>query len=254
MPPSPTPTHGPRRARTLAIVALLVLVALGIWFALIALHVSPPLSGQLGSAVTIFKKRLMPAAASTTLTMVSNAPEIIPFGDAPTTTALAAVMTTEPEADAPSAPRTALPTAGQETSRAFETETRAPALYGLPNLKTSIVGVGLATSTAFGGFLASTTIPQSAMGAVKFRIENTGTNASGAWAFSVMVPTSPITIRTFPAQTSLMPGDSIEYVLDFTQLAIGTQIVLITADPETQVKEANENDNSASSQLTILAH
>ncbi|MDO8407709.1 MAG: CARDB domain-containing protein [bacterium] len=234
--------HTPARQAALtglAVVGFVALVGLGLVLAVYSARYVPGIASRLG---------LAPAPASL-LDVVPTASTTLPFDEDAST----AIETSAPEIVAPpvTKPKPIAAGPGHESNTSYVTNGPV-ALYGLPDLTVVIEGVGYGVATDFGGFIASPVIPHSAMGAVKFRIVNIGTNATGPWTFSASLPTNPVTIRAFPMPVPLNPGDSVEFVLDFTQLSSGNQMVSVSADPGHQVFESNENNNSAAVPLVIL--
>ena len=251
-------TENPSPARSaavtgLAIAGFIALIILGIGLAVYSARFVPSAVGGLGSAATYIGSLFTPAeepglavvpgATTTPTTTGTSTP-------AATTTPPAAATTTNPTPSV--TPPPVAPQPGPESTVTYGNPRPAP--YGLADLAVTITGVGFGTTPNFSGFVATSTISKTAMGAVKFRITNVGTNVSGAWSFTATVPTNPYTIRSFPGQISLNPGDSIEYVLNFTELTPGNQTISVTADPEKLIGESNEDNNMATAPITILSY
>ena len=138
--------------------------------------------------------------------------------------------------------------------RAVETETvRVPRQsdpFGIADLFVQMVAVGEVTH--IGAFEAKGIVHPYARGAAKFRVTNTGTKATGPWAFSAILPTRGGYPFTSQLQPSLMPGSSTEIVVTFDQLVPGAHYFSVTLDPLNHVPERNEFNNRATQALTVL--
>lgn len=241
----------------LAIAGFIALIALGIGLAVYSARFVPSAVGGLGSAATYLGSLFAPAESpglavvppgSTTTPSFSTGTSTPAATTTPPSAPAAAATTPTPTPSANPAPVTPMP--GPQTTTTYGNPRPAP--YGLPDLATTIIGVGYANTTDFNGFVASSTIKKGAMGSVKFRVANVGTNVSGVWSFTVTLPTNPYSVRTFPGQASLNPGDSVEFVLSFTELSTGTQTISVNADPDRLIGESVETNNAGTAQITIV--
>lgn len=239
--------------RGLAIVGFFALVAAGIWLAFYVSRFAPSAANQLGSAATALSSVFVPGnatlavvPASTTAPFSETEPALPPKTEPPV---VSTPVTTEPIKPAPKP--------GPATNATYPTATTtvsvAPVLSGLPDLTVSILATGYLASTSTDSFVASTSIPTGTRPAVKFSIQNSGTNVAAiGWHFSAAIPTQNAYVFYSPAQQALLPGDRIEYTLGFDQAAPGTnRSFSIIADSDQRMSESNENNNSATTQITI---
>jgi subtilase family serine protease len=88
---------------------------------------------------------------------------------------------------------------------------------------------------------------------VQFIIKNTGTNATGSWRFSAVIPTETAYVYQSVPQQSLNPGESIEYTLGFDQAKAGAnQTISINVNFDHSVAESDTTNNGASANITVL--
>jgi hypothetical protein len=133
------------------------------------------------------------------------------------------------------------------------TTSAAPSLFGFPDLVVSIKDIGYLATSSAESFVASSTVPFGSRPAVVFTIKNVGTNATGAWRFSASIPTQTAYIYQSQLQPPLNPGDSIDYTLGFDQANKGAnKMISITANFDRTITESNPDNNSASTNITIL--
>ena len=122
---------------------------------------------------------------------------------------------------------------------------------GKPDLVAKLIAIGVITGTA-NDFTATTTVRRSDKIAVKFSVENLGNKNSGEWRFNGILPTYPAYTLNSDAQTSLAPGDKIEFTMAFDRALDGAREVKIVLDPATLVIESDENNNTLTVPMTIL--
>ena len=236
--------------RGLAIVGFIALVSLGIWLAIYSARYVPATVGRLGAAAVALTSIFRPGDASLV---------VIPNNTGTTTPPLendVDVATSTGSTDAPSN-NNVTPSPGPATSGTYPIGGGSSAPLtpsGLPDFITSVLAVGYLASSTTDSFVATSTVPSRGRAAVKFVIKNVGTNlAPAGWRFSASIPTQNAYIFQSPPQQGLNPGDSIEYILGFDQASPGnSQTVSITANFDRLANESNQNNNSASTNLTIL--
>ena len=234
-----------RRAaeRGLAVAGFIALVVAGMWLAVYSTRFVPIIVNRAGSAAvylgSLFVQNHKP---SNSVISTSASSTIIYFGGATSTVPAAATV------------KKVATTAGTKTSSVYQISgTATPSLSGLPDLVVYINAVGYLTSASTDSFVASSTVPSGSRPAVSFTIKNIGTNTSGQWRFSTSIPTQTAYIYQSPLQQSLLPGDSIDYILGFDQANKGTgETVSVTANFDRAAKESNTDNNSSSAKMTIL--
>lgn len=253
-----TINRNPRRAAAitaLAAVGFITLIALGIMLAIYSARFVPAAVSRIGTAAVQLSQVFVPAH-KTDLTVVPQ----IPFGagiatstatttlsNASTTTITPPLLGNPPAATNPGPKTTTTYPAGGATN--------AP-LYGQPDLTVTIDQMGYVTSGDQNfdtTFVGSNTVPSGQRAAVKFTIRNAGTNISGNWFFRANLPSTASQISTYnsSSQNSLRPGEAISYTLAFDQPIKGAQTMTITVDPNNQVAESNEGNNSSARVITI---
>ena len=240
----------------LAVVGFITLAALGVSLAVYSARYIPNLPSaidRLGAAAVSLSQIFTPAPKAS-LSVISTASTTISFG---TATSTATGTTSTPAIPAPKKPVSAVPaTTDKKTNGAYQmsgTLGTAVSLSGLPDLVVNITAVGYVTATSTDSFVASSTVPSGNHPSVTFTIKNIGTNTTGAWRFSVSIPTSSNSIYQSIPQQSLNPGDYIEYTLSFDQANTGAdKMISITANFDYAVGESNTVNNSASTKITIL--
>lgn len=123
--------------------------------------------------------------------------------------------------------------------------------YGFADLKVNILEVG--TINKFTGvFTASSNIAASDRVAVRFEVVNAGTNVAGNWRFNASLPIEPTYLYPAGPQPQLFPGDKIIYTLGFDNIqnrAINQFSIIV--DPDNQVIESNELNNTAITNIAI---
>ncbi|HUQ30464.1 MAG TPA: CARDB domain-containing protein [Candidatus Paceibacterota bacterium] len=248
-----TPDTG-RAAATngLAVVGFIALVLGGMWLAVYSARFVPAAVSKLGAAAVSLTQIFNPAPAS--ISVIPTATTTISFGGE---TATSTPATTTPPVVTPTPKPTPAPTPAPGPS----TTTTAPisgtpgtpaALYGFPDFVTSITVVGYLTGTSGDSFVGGTTVPSGARPAVKFTVRNAGTNATGPWRFTAVIPTKSAYTYTSDLQQNLNPGESIDYTLGFDEADRGSnKTITINADADHAIADTNFNNNSASASVTI---
>lgn len=234
----------------LAVVGFVALVAAGIWLAIYSTRFVPAVVNSFGSAAVYLGSVFTPANTPVLLVIPNpTASTTISFGPPGPRNARPATSTgTVPKATTPVAK-----TPGEKTSGTYPIGGTVNAPYGLPDLTVRIRATGYLATTSAESFVASSTVPSGSRPAVKFTVENIGTNVAGPWRFSASIPTQSAFLFYSPTQQSLNPGDSIDYTLGFDQATAGSnKMISITANFDRVVGESNTNNNSASAQVTIL--
>jgi hypothetical protein len=127
---------------------------------------------------------------------------------------------------------------------------RAP--YGLSDLAVTIIATGYLASDSTASFTPANIIPPGARPAVEFSIANNGTNVTGPWSFLAQIPSINNNVFNSPVEPSLNPGDHTVFTLGFNEAIPGpAQTITVAADPNDQIIESNEGNNSASAAVTI---
>ncbi|MFA5744676.1 MAG: hypothetical protein WC887_00430 [Candidatus Paceibacterota bacterium] len=229
----------------LAIVGFIVLVAGGLWLAVYSTRFVPAVVNGTGAAavylVSFFTPEsnlsVVPTPLSTTLF----------FGEASSTISMTATSTPEKIA-ASSTPIQWVPKAPVTISN--NPAPAVPNYYGSPDLSVIIEGIGYMNGDIL---ISTTTIPARAQIGVKFRVTNIGTNVSGPWAMNIAIPTGGASASQTFTQESLVPSQPSEYIVRFDNVASGAdRQIVITLDPNHQLKELRTDNNSISAKVTIL--
>lgn len=236
-----------RRAavNALAAVGFIVLLIMGISLAIYSATYLPKIASRIGGAAVSLSSVFHRNDTAPQLNVVT-ATTTLPFeGPIVATTTNATTTTPKPVVKTPTH------TAGA-TYTTVTTTPVAAAPYGDPDLSVKITATGYLTTSDTNSFVASKTIPSGKRGAVKFTVTNAGTNVSGAWDFSVKIPTSPTYTYNSSAEQSLAPGDSVDFVLGFDRTRTGTdREITVTVDPSGDIRESNENNNTDSVSIDI---
>lgn len=238
----------------LAAVGFVALVAAGIWLAIYAARFAPRVVNSVGGAAVYLGSVLNRALTPDELPGIatSTVPSTIDFGG------VTGVSTSSPQATSTGAALTksGKQAVGPQTNTTYQiggTVSPSGVLSGLPDLEVSVCTPGYLETTSTSSFVASSTVPAGRRPAVRFTIRNVGTNTSGSWRFSAFIPTRNSYLYQSQLQQSLLPGDSIEYILGFDQANPGAnQTITITANFDHAVAESATVNNSISTKLTIL--
>lgn len=241
-----TTTGATRRAAIngLAVVGFIMLVILGMALAVYAATYVPGALSRIGSAAVYLSSAFIAPTEETDLVVVPPT-ETVPFGNdvpAATTTPATTTPTVTP----------ATPVAGTPVTRVVQVGTAPAPLSGLSDLTVEDVVTGYLTTSNTSSFVKSNTVPDGKRGAVKFTVFNRGTNVSGRFEFEVELPTKKAYTYNSGNQQSLNPGERIEYVLGFDKTKDGdNRIITITVDPDKDIKESNEGNNTRSVTVDI---
>ena len=239
----------------LAVTGFVALIALGMWLAVYSARFVPSVVGRLSVAAVSLSEFFTPAKPTSLSVVPTTASTTISFGDATSTaaTTTAATHTTTTPTKTAVAP---VPTAGEKTATTYQIGGKAssPTLSGLSDLIVTIDAIGYLQSTSTDSFIATSTVPNGKLPAVKFTIKNVGTNSTGGtWRFSASIPAQTAYIYQSQPQQALNPGDSIQYTLGFDQATKGAgELISVTANFDHAVAESNANNNSASASVTII--
>lgn len=87
--------------------------------------------------------------------------------------------------------------------------------------------------------------------AVRFRIDNLGDKASGAFHFNAYLPTYPSQTYNADLQPSMNGGDHTEYTIAFDKALPGIQNFRVLVDPALEISESNETNNDVSTSINI---
>jgi subtilase family serine protease len=86
--------------------------------------------------------------------------------------------------------------------------------------------------------------------AIRFEVTNRGNKTSSVWRFNGYLPTNPAQTFNSDEQSSINPGDKIQYTLGFDQMQDQrSNILKVEVDPSNSVIESNKTNNIA--QITI---
>ncbi len=251
-----TPARLPVSAvNSLAIVGFIALIVAGILLAIYSTRFVPNVVNGVGNAAVYLGSIFVPNnEPALTIVPPSTASTTIFFGspsNISTTTATTTVVKTPPVNTLPKPPKTP----GPKTSATYPmgTSTVQGPLYGFSDLTANITAVGYLESASAESFVATTTIRAGMRPAVKFTIKNIGTNVTGSWRFSAIIPTQSLYNFQSTFQQSLAPGESIDYTLGFDQAIAGYgKMISVTSNFDHAVTESNFNNNSTSIQITVL--
>lgn len=247
-----TSNNSPARAvaiNALAVVGFIVLIIIGMAFAVYAASFVPKAVNSLNGAAVYLSSIFVPSDKAGIEVVAPGT--TVPFAEAPG----AGIASTTATTTAPAAPATTgTPTAGTPGYAVYPTggTNPNPVLTGLPDLMVDITATGYLTSSDTATFVKSDTVPDNMRGAVKFTIKNVGTNTSGSFTFEAPLPTSSSYTFTSASQDSLLPGEHIDYVLGFDRAKSGSsRAITITVDQDGKIKEVSESNNSDSATVTI---
>ena len=250
-----TSNNSPARAvaiNALAVVGFIVLIIIGMAFAVYAASFVPKAVSRLNGAAVYLSSIFVPADKAGIEVVAPGT--TVPFAEAPGAgIASTTATTTTPVATTPAT--TGTPAAGTPGYHVYPTGGTTdtnPVLTGLPDLKVDITATGYLTSSNTSTFVKSDTVPDNMRGAVKFTITNVGTNSSGRFTFEAPLPTSKTYTFSSESQDSLLPGEHIDYVLGFDRAKSGSsRMITITVDQDGKIKEVSESNNSDSATVTI---
>lgn len=241
----------------LAVVGFIALILIGIATAIYAASYLPKAFSRLSTANVYLSGLNQPNDGNNQLQAVdpnqqnatSSAPTSVPLSPATTTAVYTPAPTTPAPAPAPKPTYT--PPVYTPPTYQVVTVPSTPSYYGLADLVTTITSVGyLRVKGDTSTFVSANTVPSGYGGAVRFVVANRGTNTSNPWNFRAQLPTSgnDSDYRS-PNQRSLNPGDSIVFTLGFDGTSRGSGTVRIEADSNDNVRESNENNNTATASI-----
>lgn len=128
----------------------------------------------------------------------------------------------------------------------------------LPDLAVRIIDVGTTTPEAQ-QFFPATRIRRSDVAAVLFEVSNVGNAPAPEWQFEAWLPIETSTFNS-GTQPSLPVGGSVRFILGFSGLFTpgsfgpgGEFRVTMRVDPQGEVREANEENNSAVTTLPVVS-
>ena len=129
---------------------------------------------------------------------------------------------------------------------------RASDPYGTADLKVEMVAIG--DINPYGSFTPKSIVHPYARGAVKFKVTNIGTKATGGWYFNAVLPTQGGYPFASQPQPSLNPGSSTEIFMTFDQLTPGVHTFSVHVDPLNQILEWSEVNNTTGQTITVLSY
>lgn len=251
-----TPLVRQTAMKILAGIGFITLIGTGMWLAVYSTQFVPSVVSRIGDAAvylgSIFTSPQTPNNLSVTSTVPTASTTTISFGMANPTS-----FKTKVKYSPTNKSKNAAVTAGKKTETVYQIggPVGTPSLYGLPDFVTTIDAIGYLATTSADSFVASSTVPAGSRPAIRFTIKNIGTNVTGPWRFSALIPTQTAYIYQSQPQQSLNPGDSIVYTLGFDQANKGAnETISITANFDHTVIESNTNNDSASAKITILGN
>lgn len=232
----------------LAGIGFIAVLGLGMLTAIYLARFVPQAVTGVATAVVSVTSVFFPAEENPGIVIIptpENPGGTTPVGVATSTTA----TSTTPSVSTPVTPR---PGTEQTGTYTIGTTTHTTSMYGLPDLVPTIIATGIMTGTTTNSFVATTTLTTSDRIGVRFSVKNEGTNASGVWRFSVVLPTDTAYVFESPMQESLNPGDRVEYTLGFDRPRAGTnQQITVRADFSNLVNESNEANNVVTKTIVI---
>jgi hypothetical protein len=232
----------------LAGIGFIAILGLGMLAAVYLARFVPTAVSGVASAIVSVSSVFFPSDEGNGIVII---PPTVP-GGVSTTTTPGEIATSTGSTGAVSNPGT--PGGEQTGTYLIGTTTVSTNPYGLPDLVPTIIATGIMTGTTTNSFVATSTPSTKDRIGIRFSVKNEGTNVSGVWRFSVVIPTDSAYVFESPIQQSLNPGERVEYTLGFDRARAGTnQKISIRADFSNLVNESNESNNSANTAVTIIA-
>ena len=115
--------------------------------------------------------------------------------------------------------------------------------YGKADLIGKVVALGVIDRNT-GQFNEASSVSRNARAAVKFEIDNIGTNTSANFVFTANLPSNTNSIFVSPSQSGMYPGESRVYTVWFDNPQnIGSNPITIRIDSSNNVDESSENNN-----------
>lgn len=124
-----------------------------------------------------------------------------------------------------------------------KTNTQTSKYFGKADLSVSLIGVGVIDKNT-GQFYQTNYAGLNNIVGVKFMVKNIGTNISGVWRLRLAMPSKTTPNYDSDYQTSLRPGDRIEYVAAFEKpIKTGINNGYVIADYFNNVDELIKSNN-----------
>ena len=255
-----TTTKNPAKSaavNALATVGFIALLIIGITLAIYAARYVPEAVSKLaGFTNNSNTPSSLNVVSSTTTIPFSNNGTVLTQTTTTTVPPITAANTQSSES-APTAQSSSLPVTTStygNTSGTSVSASHSHVPYGFSDLSVTILATGYLASDSTDSFVPASIIPPGARPAVKFSIANKGTNVTGPWSFLAQIPTFNGSVFNSPIEPSLNPGDHTVFTLGFNQAIPGpAQTISVVADPNDQIPESNEGNNSAAAAVTITA-
>jgi hypothetical protein len=122
---------------------------------------------------------------------------------------------------------------------------------GKADLVVRVLDTGI-VNRSNGTYTPASTVGSNDRVAVRFEVQNVGTEATGSWRFQANLPTNDSNNVNFNSDTqvSLLPGQKATFTVAFENVkSAGNNTVTITVDSNANVSEANENNNSTTANI-----
>jgi len=251
-----TKTRGPA-VNALAVVGFIALILIGMAVAIYAARFVPAALSNIGQAAVSLSNVFTPDARESGIEVVptytNNGGAVVTLPIGTTTTS-----TTENPAMTPSTPAyTAPPGANYTTplppTYRVVTVPISSTYYGDADLSIEILAIGYVTrDNTSSSFRESSRVPEGEQGAVKFRIFNSGTNASGRFEYEASVRNAARRTETATNRApSLNPGISVITYAYFDARKSGDTDITIEVDTDNDVRESNERNNSDTADIRV---
>jgi hypothetical protein len=233
----------------LAIVGFIALLILGIALAIFSSQYVPQAVSKLGTEVGSSANTPNTLSVLTASSTPASGDELLTVN---TTTLTPPSTGTSTNATAPASNASTAAAPATTPSESSSAPAHSRGLYGLPDLATKIIATGYLAGPDTSSFVPASIIPPGARPAVEFSIANNGTNSTGPWNFLAEIPSKGNQVFTSPTEPSLNPGDHTVFTLGFNEAIPGpAQTITVIADPNDNIVESNEGNNSASAAVTI---
>jgi hypothetical protein len=229
----------------LAVAGFIALVIVGITLAIYTARYIPIAISKIGGSSALFT-----SSTSTPTLSVVPVNTSIPFASS-TVETVAMTPSVTPIADTDMSNTQSASVANAVTPAPVHTK---PAYYGLPDLSVTVLAVGYLAGDTTDTFVATSIIPAGAHPAIKFAVKNVGTNVSGPWAFTANIPSASGPFFHSDTESSLNPGDHIDFTLGFNQTVPGNQVVSVIVDPANYVAESNKSNNTAVAGVAVQGY
>lgn len=224
---------------TLAIVGFVALIGVSMWLAVYSTRYVPGVVGRMGTAA-VYLGSIFTPSSEPTLSVIPTptaSSTTISFGGASSTVSTNASSAT---------PITATPTPAKPVTTIAAAPAPIP-LYGLSDLLVNVNAIGyLAIDGQSDSFVESATVPANKQAAVKFTVQNIGTNISGTWHIS----TDPKLAFSQEEQSSLLPKQRRALLIYLDQTNKSSQPLAITVTSNF-VSELSTANNSISLTFTL---